>query len=137
MASPDYAHHFSVRNVPFGIASSKAHPKAQAVTRLGNSVVFLNDCHVGGLFEGIEGLRLGIFANDSLNAFAALPQSTHQHVRRIIQGTCQDRTLDVSKLPLGSAEDIAQVQMHLPVSVGDFAGAVPSSICYHFMASLC
>jgi fumarylacetoacetase len=124
MSSPDYSHHFSVHNVPFGIASSKSHPEAQGVTRLGSSVIFLHDCHTGGLFEGIDGLALGIFSQNTLNEFAALPKSVQQQVRKAIQNACHDGKLDVSKLPEGSTADIADVQMHMPVRVGDFAGTV-------------
>ncbi|KAH6649276.1 hypothetical protein F5144DRAFT_588034 [Chaetomium tenue] len=122
MTSPDYAHHFSARNIPFGIASSKKHPKPQAVTRIGNSVIFLHECHTGSeLFEGIDGLPRRIFADETLNQFAALPKATHRNVREAIQSVCQNGNLDVSKLPAGSVEDITKVEMHMPVSVGDFA----------------
>lgn len=123
MTSPDYAHHFSARNIPFGIASSDSHPKPQAVTRLGNSVIFLNDAHISGdLFGGVDGLPQGVFANDTLNNFAALPKSIHRRVREVIQSACVNGTLDAAKLPSGSVEDITQVQMHMPVTVSDFAG---------------
>jgi fumarylacetoacetase len=123
MTSPDYAHHFSARNIPFGIASSKVHSKPQAVTRLGNSVVFLHDCHSSSdLFRDVDELPHGVFADDTLNKFAALPKPIHRHVREAIQSLYVDGTLDVSKLPPGSGEDITQVQMHMPVTVGDFAG---------------
>lgn len=124
MPSSDYSHHFSIRNVPFGIASSNSHPKPQGVTRLENSVIFLHDCHTGGLFEGIDGLPLGIFSHDTLNEFAALPKNVQQQVRKAIQNACPDGKLDVSKLPQGSIADIHDVQMHMPVRVGDFAGTV-------------
>ncbi|KAK3904162.1 hypothetical protein C8A05DRAFT_13928 [Staphylotrichum tortipilum] len=121
MSSPDYAHHFSVRNVPFGIASADSHPEHQAVTRLENSVIFLNDCHTGGLFGHIEGLPLGIFAKSTLNAFAALPKSVQNDVRTAIQEAYGDGSLNTSVFPHGSVEDISKVQLHMPVEVGDFA----------------
>ncbi|SPQ25601.1 aa146949-21a9-4667-8181-d3948aef2746 [Thermothielavioides terrestris] len=120
MASPEYAHHFSDRNVPFGIASSKKHPEPRAVTRLGNSVIFLHDCLTSGLFEGINGLPGEVFANDTLNQFAALPKLVQRSVRQVIQDQYRKRG-DVSSFPPGSVEDITEVQMHMPVSVGDFA----------------
>ena len=36
----DYAHHFGINNIPYGIASSSQHPPG-VVTRLQDSVVFL------------------------------------------------------------------------------------------------
>jgi fumarylacetoacetase len=125
MASRDYSHHFSVHNVPFGIGSSKTHPRPQAVTRLGNSVLFLHDCHTSSLFEDIDGLPLSVFSNDTLNEFAALAKSVQQQVRKAIQDICNNGAFDVSKLPQASVADIAEVQMHMPVRVGDFAGECP------------
>jgi len=37
------AKHFSVDNLPYGIASGGSHPDPAAVTRLGDNVFFLND----------------------------------------------------------------------------------------------
>jgi fumarylacetoacetase len=122
MTSPDYAHHFSVHNVPFGIASSKAHPKPQAVTRLENSVIFLHDCHHNGFFSGIDGLPQDIFTHGALNEFAALPKPTQQHVREAVQATYRNGDAGLSKFPPPSLEDITQVEMHMPVTVGDFSG---------------
>jgi fumarylacetoacetase len=122
MTSPNYAHHFSIGNVPFGIASSKAHPQPQAVTRLGNSVIFLHDCHSDGLFSGIDGLPQDIFTHGALNEFAALSKPIHQHVREVIQATYGKEDDGVSNFPPSSLEDITQVEMHMPVTVGDFAG---------------
>lgn len=122
MSSPDYAHHFSVRNVPFGIASSKAHPVRQAVTRLGNSVIFLHDCHTNGLFDGIEGLPQEVFTHGTLNEFAALSKSIQQHLREVIQATYRKGDGGLPNFPKSSLEDITQVEMHMPVTVGDFSG---------------
>jgi fumarylacetoacetase len=122
MTSPDYAHHFSVCNVPFGIASSKAHPEPQAVTRLENFVIFLHDCHSDGLFSGIDGLPQDIFTHGTLNEFAALSKPIQQHVREAIQTIYQTGDTGLSNFPLSSLEDITQVEMHMPVTVGDFAG---------------
>ena len=37
-----YAEHFSLANIPFGIASSAVHPAKSVVTRLRNAVIFLD-----------------------------------------------------------------------------------------------
>ena len=42
-AEMDYSAHFSINNIPYGIASDHAHPERMAVTRLGNSVIYLAD----------------------------------------------------------------------------------------------
>ena len=119
-----YSHHFSACNVPFGIASSDAHPNPQAATRLGNVVVFLHDAQLSDLFSGISGLPPGVFAQDTLNDFAALPAQVHKDVRQVLRGIFEagEDQLGSSRLPNESVESIAAVKMHMPVRVGDFVG---------------
>lgn len=38
-----YAEHFSIANLPYGIASSKSHPEKAVATRLEDVVIFLAD----------------------------------------------------------------------------------------------
>ncbi|RGP75123.1 hypothetical protein FLONG3_5807 [Fusarium longipes] len=118
MATADFSHHFSEKNVPFGIASSTTHKNPQAVTRLGNTVIFLNDL-VDGLLKGVEGLTAGVLNQPILNAFAALPKSVHQNVRKQIQSEYQKGGLE--NFPAGSKEDVNAVTMHLPMEIKDFA----------------
>lgn len=108
----DFAAHFGPDNIPFGIASSAKHSSAQAVTRLGNNVIFLAD-----LTSQLSELKLpdGIFSRPALNAFAALGRSCHQQVREAIQQLIHDKSL-----PEACQEPISAVQMHLPVAVGDY-----------------
>ncbi|CAF3516306.1 hypothetical protein FGSG_04968 [Fusarium graminearum PH-1] len=114
MTSADYSHHFSDKNIPFGIASSAAHENPQAVTRLGNTVIFLNDL-TKDLLKDIE----GVFNQPTLNAFAALPRSVHQDVRKQIQSAHQKNGLD--GFSSASKEDVSAVTMHLPMEIKDFA----------------
>ncbi|WKT48602.1 Fumarylacetoacetase, N-terminal domain superfamily [Fusarium oxysporum f. sp. vasinfectum] len=118
MAATDFAHHFTEKNIPFGIASSQSHKTPQAATRLGNAVIFLNDL-VEELFKGVDGLPRGVLNEQTLNSFAALPKTVHQNVRKQIQQTYQQNGLD--GFPSGSKEDINAVTMHLPVEIKDFA----------------
>lgn len=120
MTSLEYASHFSDRNVPFGIASSRTHREPQAATRLGNSVLYLADLSHAGLFSAVEGLPDGVFERPTLNEFAALPKSVHNGVRGAIQHAFRAGGLDA--FPRGSVEDVSTVTMHLPVQICDFAG---------------
>ncbi|KAG8668469.1 hypothetical protein FPOAC2_07756 [Fusarium poae] len=115
MSTADFSHHFSDKNIPFGIASSATHTNPQAVTRLGNTVIFLDDLD---LLKGVEGVA-GVFRQPTLNAFAALSKSVHQDVRKQIQSVHQKNGLD--GFPSGSKEDIGDVTMHLPMEIKDFA----------------
>jgi hypothetical protein len=38
-----YSHHFSINNIPFGIASSASHPEKAVATRLEDIVIFLDE----------------------------------------------------------------------------------------------
>ena len=38
-----YTDHFSIKNIPFGIASSSSHPEKSVVTRFEDSVLFLDE----------------------------------------------------------------------------------------------
>ncbi|ERS97069.1 fumarylacetoacetase [Sporothrix schenckii ATCC 58251] len=122
-ATPDYAGHFSDRNIPFGIASSAAHPQHQAATRIGNAVVFLADLAHAGTFASVAGLPGGVFAEATLNSFAALPQTVHTAVRTTIQALWRQGGDGggPSLFPRNSVEDISAVTLHLPVHVSDFA----------------
>lgn len=119
MSTADFSHHFSEKNIPFGIASSTTHKHPQAVTRLGNTVIFLQDV-VDEFFKGIEDLTTGVLNQPTLNAFAALPKIVHQNVRQQIQSAYQNNGLDA--FPSGSKEDVNAVTMHLPMEIKDFAG---------------
>lgn len=112
----DFADHFGPGNIPFGIASSAKHPSPQAVTRLANDVIFLNDLTLAS--EQLTALlpSKSIFQERNLNAFAALGRTCHRQVREAIREMVRDR----SSLPEGSVEAISDVKMHLPVAVGDY-----------------
>jgi fumarylacetoacetase len=45
--------HFSVNNIPFGIASSAIHPNRSVATRIGDKVVFLDELAKHGLLLGL------------------------------------------------------------------------------------
>ncbi|KAL2860753.1 fumarylacetoacetate hydrolase family protein [Aspergillus lucknowensis] len=116
MTSPEYSHHFSLNNLPYGVASSPVHPQ-QCATRLHNTVIFLGALQKSGFFNGVSSLPNNIFAEHTLNAFAALPNSIHAAVRTHLQSALQP---GVESLPANSTADITAVTMHLPVSIGGF-----------------
>ncbi|GLI75221.1 hypothetical protein PoHVEF18_003474 [Penicillium ochrochloron] len=114
MASSDYQSHFSLANIPFGVASSNGHPSPQCVTRLENNVIFLADLQQAGVFADIASLPEGVFEKSSLNEYAALPKSTQREVRAVLQKAL------AKPLPTGFTEDISAVTLHMPVAV-DFS----------------
>lgn len=120
MASPDYAHHFSSRNIPFGIASGRTHPEPQVATRIENIVLFLADLH----FESLSsGEARDVFLKPTLNPLMSLPATLHVAIRDSIRARFDDGGFGA--FPEGSMASITQVEMHLPIHVGDFIGMCP------------
>jgi len=111
-STTNFVHHFGIENIPFGIASSRLHPAPACVTRHANSVIFLAD-----LPELSSRLKVDerFFLQPTLNAFAALGRGAQHKARGILQ-----EMIEADSLPQESCEDVADVQMHLPVSIGDF-----------------
>ena len=46
-----FAEHFSIANIPFGIASSTTHPTKSVVTRLRDDVIFLDRVAEAGVLR--------------------------------------------------------------------------------------
>lgn len=113
MTSPAYSNHFSLANIPFGVASSPKYA-TQCVTRLENTVVFLGVLQQQNIFKNVPGLPNDVFNQATLNNFAALDKSIQRGVRAILQ------VVLTKELPLGSTENISAVSLHLPVAVGGF-----------------
>ncbi|KAL3431967.1 hypothetical protein BDV09DRAFT_206285 [Aspergillus tetrazonus] len=116
MNTSSYAHHFSIKNLPYGIASSPTHAQ-QCATRLHNTVIFLGELQQSGFFGDIS-LPNGIFMNSTLNGYAALPKSVHTAVRATLQSVLGESGLD--GLPENSKADITTVKLHLPVEISGF-----------------
>ena len=130
MTSPNYSHHFSIHNLPYGIASSPSHHLPQCVTRLHNTVIFLGDLQGADYFSAIVDLPPLIFNDSSLNRFSALPKRIHHHVREILQ---DELAKGVERLPKTSVEVIEKVKMHLPVEIPNFTGfsfLLSLSLCF-------
>ena len=114
---PGYSSHFGINNIPFGVASSSAHPNPACVTRINDKVIFLDE--LSAVLDGVPDFPNDVFRQSSLNAFAALSQSTHQAVRKCLQ-TALGEDEALSKLPSNAVEPIDAVTMHLPIVTGDF-----------------
>lgn len=109
----DFSSHFGLANIPFGIASSQIHSQPQAVSRHGSTVIFLAD--IVDSIDQLSDLPKNVFSKPTLNAFASLGRPAHQAVRNALHILIKD-----GELPLNSIEDIKDVKLHLPISVGDF-----------------
>jgi fumarylacetoacetase len=111
----DFASHFGINNIPYGVASSTRWPTPQCVTRIDNDVISLADLADKGIFDGVAENLAKVFHERTLNPFAALSKDIHAKVRSAIQSAYKDGKLD------GCSEHVDNVQMHLPVQIGDFS----------------
>ncbi|CZT18552.1 related to fumarylacetoacetate hydrolase family protein [Ramularia collo-cygni] len=119
MTSPllGYSSHFGLDNIPFGVASSQSNIVPSCVTRYQDNVIFLKA--LPGLYDEIPELPLGILDRSTLDDFAALPRHIHTRVRERIQHVIRQDT-PLQNLPPAAVSHISDVEMHLPVNVGDF-----------------
>lgn len=112
---------FPIQNIPFGIFLCPD-DIISAGTRIGDFVIDLAALHTLGYFEGID-LDHDIFKQDTLNDFISLGQKTWREVRNRISDifldsntSLQNNQVDRKKVLFA----IADVEMQLPVQVGDY-----------------
>ena len=105
---------FPIQNIPFGVA--KINGKDSVVSRIGNTVISLNEVYKKGYFDGI--LNQNCFNSSVLNDFLKEKKSTWTKVRNQISKLFCDET---KKNELSSClHDIENVTMLMPVHVGDY-----------------
>lgn len=109
-----YDDHFSINNIPFGVGSSVNHPVPQCVTRLERTIIFLGVLQQSGAFSKVSGLPVGIFEKSTLNEYAALSKDIQHEVRKLLQSCL------TGDLPPNSTENVEDVTMNMPVSIGGF-----------------
>lgn len=110
-----FAHHFGIDNIPLGIASCKDDPRPTCVTRSQDSVIFLSKLEELAYEQDLK----DALEQSTLNTFAALPKPTQSKVREHIQDLIR-KDDNLTSLPKGAAKHISEINMHLPVEVGDF-----------------
>ena len=108
---------FSIYNLPFGIFSSKNVSKRIGVA-VGNKVIDLLACNDLNIFEDLD-IDNSIFENDFLNDFINLGKNKTNKVREIIQLQLTDDN-SVLKKNNGLIISMNNIEMHLPVKIGDY-----------------
>ena len=108
---------FSIYNLPFGIFSTNKNSKRVGVA-IGNNIIDLFACNELDIFKDLK-INNNVFENNFLNDFINLGKNTTNKVREIIQ---QQLTDESSKIKMSSVVIIPmnEVEMHLPVKVGDY-----------------
>jgi len=121
--------HFSIDNIPFGIASkptSTAPP--QVAVAIGDYVIFLDDLARGSALDGLRDFddHLAVLGRDTLNAFAALGRPLHQALRLYIRDLLLDDTKnpallrDNKSLRSIAIQQRSHCKLHLPMRIGDY-----------------
>lgn len=112
---------FSLDNIPFGIGSvNDGSPRA--ATRIGDFAIDLNALQKAGLFSGIN-LPDDIFSQSTLNEFIGLGKPITTSVRTRIQELLASENgefRDNEQLRVDALRRSSEVQMHMPVHVGDY-----------------
>lgn len=108
--------HFSIDNIPFGIASSQSHPKKTLATRLSNHVIFLDELAKVDK-PSVKEETISSFSGPVVNTFAALSKAQHSATRKWIQSVLAK---SLEGLPSSCICPVESATLHLPLDIGDF-----------------
>jgi len=108
---------FSIFNLPFGIYSSKNVSKRVGVA-IGSNVIDLPGCNDLNIFGDLN-IDNSVFENNFLNDFINLGKNKTNKVREIIQTHLTDEN-SILKLNNSLFTPIKDVEMHMPVKIGDY-----------------
>lgn len=118
--------HFSLRNIPFGIISTKDDSSRRAAVAIGESVLDLKAFASRGGFGQVSTEITDTFSRPVLNDFAALGQSVHENIRQYLQDVFKEDTAYPSVLRDNSETREAAllpqdaVTNHMPMQIGDY-----------------
>ncbi len=111
---------FSIYNIPFGIFSTPQKSKRMGIA-IGDQVLDINDAYSTGVFNSFNnsiGFNRAVFNNPYLNDFIALGKKTTSAFRQAIQ---KELCTQNSKLNHPRFfTPINEIQLHLPVKIGDY-----------------
>ena len=119
---------FSIHNLPYGIFSTpQSSSPPRAATILGDTVIDLAVLEEAGLFADIDGLKSNVFGHSTLNRFLEHEKLVWTAVRqRLVElfsvaGSSSDASLQSNpQLQKAAFHDISNVQLYLPIQVGDY-----------------
>lgn len=118
--------HFSLQNLPYGIISTKGDSSRRAAVAIGDHCLDLKAFQAQGGFDKCSTNFGNVFAQPTLNAFAALGRPAHRSFRKYLQDVLKEDTQypeilkDNSELRKSSILRQDEVTMHLPMQIGDY-----------------
>ncbi len=128
-----YDEHFSINNLPYGIAMSAKYLSPSIATREYGSVIFIPPLLDAGLLgdldsevdQALRQVRLSSFNLDmsdltkqTLNDLARLSRSVRRKIRLAFQNLLKNQTR--GSIPSDAIVPIEEVKLHLPIHVSEF-----------------
>lgn len=109
---------FPIQNLPYGIFSTKTNPSPRAGTRIGDWVVDLAVLDSEKLFDK----QYGFFNAPTLNQFMSAGREAWREIRQRLIGLLGGDNSPLKNDALMSRVFVpaAEIQMHLPVAIGDY-----------------
>ena len=120
--------HFSIRNIPFGVFSTKSNSQHRIGTAIGDYVLDLSALARAHVFSDNlqESFDESTLLEPTLNKFADQGRSVCGSVRRFIQDLLRENSKynailrDNAKLRQNSFIALSDAEMHLPFAIGDY-----------------
>ena len=120
--------HFSIANIPFGIISSSTDATPRPAVAIGDYALDLKVFAAAGGFDPVTDIakHLSVFAEPTLNAFAAKGRPYHRLVREYLQSVLISDTKhpeilkDNKDLQSKALLPFSAVVNHLPLAIGDY-----------------
>lgn len=104
---------FPIQNLPYGIFSTAANSNPRVCTRFGDFIVDLSLLDDESRF----GERYGFFGDPTLNRFMASGRDVWREIRRRLTKILGE---EQASLKQGALIPVDQIQLHLPVDIGDY-----------------
>jgi len=114
---------FPIQNLPYGVFSSQSNDKRRIGVAIGEYVLDLSVLEDAGLFKGVTPLNDNLFSTDSLNTFMACGPDVWRGVRATVTQLLETNNpslRDNGPLREKAFFPIKDVELHLPVTIGDY-----------------
>jgi fumarylacetoacetase len=115
--------HFPIQNLPYGIFCKKNSKEKHICTAIGNHILDLSVLSDSGILNIPQIKDKSVFNENTLNPFMKLGKKTWSETRKAISALLsenQPRLRDDEKLRKEALISIEEVEMQMPVKIGDY-----------------
>ncbi|QIW97243.1 hypothetical protein AMS68_002761 [Peltaster fructicola] len=106
----------TIHSLPYGVITTSSKPQARCAVAIGDHAIDLAAFAKTGHFNSVAVDLVSIFAESSLNSFAALDWTVRKAVRTHLQDAIRD-----DKIPEHCLVLLSDVQPHLPMEIPGFS----------------